>query len=107
MIELPQSGRRLPEVFRRWRVQAQRLALIGGGLVLMVLGIASVPTPVPIGFILFAVGLYLVARGSKRARRSVKRLRRHVPPLSRGLNRLKPRMPNGMRAFIEHSDPGE
>jgi hypothetical protein len=73
---------------------------------MMVLGILTVPTPVPIGFVFFAIGLYLVARGSKRARRSVTYLRRHVPPFSRGLNRIKHRLPPRLQAFIERSDPG-
>lgn len=92
---------------RRLRVAAGRIGLVGSGASLMVLGILTVPTPVPIGFVLFAIGLYLVARGSKWARRSVKHVRRRVPPFSRGLNRLKHRMPDHLRAFIEHSDPGE
>ncbi|PKU25349.1 hypothetical protein CWS72_07055 [Telmatospirillum siberiense] len=71
----------------------------------MILGVLSVPTPVPIGFVLFAVGLYLAARGSKRARRSVKHLRRQVPLLSRGLNSIKHRLPPRLQAFIERSDP--
>jgi hypothetical protein len=88
-------------------VFARRFALVGSGVSMMVLGIVTVPTPVPIGFVFFAVGLYLVARGSKRARRSVKYLRRHVPPLSRGLNRIKSRLPVRFQDFIEQSDPGE
>jgi hypothetical protein len=72
----------------------------------MMLGVLTVPTPVPIGFVLFAVGLYLVARGSKRARRSVKHFRRHVPLFSRGLNTIKHRLPPRLQAFIERSDPG-
>ena len=79
--------------------------MIGSGGLLMILGVLAAPTPVPIGFILFAVGLYLVARGSKRVRRSVKHFRRQVPPFSRGLNRIKHRLPHRLRAFIERSDP--
>ncbi len=92
---------------RRARLIAGRVGLFGSGASLMVLGVLSVPTPVPIGFFFFAAGLYLMARGSKRARRSVKILRRHVPPFSRGLNKVKPHMPKRLRSFIEHSDPGE
>lgn len=92
---------------RRMRVAAQRVTLVGSGASLMVLGVLSVPTPVPIGFVLFAMGLYLIARASKRARHSVKGLRRRVPPFSRGLNRVAHRMPKRLRVFIERSDPGE
>jgi hypothetical protein len=90
---------------RRIQVMVQRVTLLGSGSSLMVLGVLSVPTPVPIGFVLFAAGLYLMARGSKRARHSVKGLRRRVPPFSRGLNSVKHRLPKGLRQFIERSDP--
>lgn len=86
---------------------AKRSALIGVGGVLILAGIASVPTPVPVGFVLFAAGLYFTARGSKMARRGVTWARRRMPPLSRGLNRIKPRLPGAMRRFIEKSDPGQ
>ena len=91
---------------RQFHLLVRRLSLVGSGASLMVLGVLTVPTPVPIGFVFFAVGLYLVARGSKRARRLVKQLRRHVPPRSRGLNRIKHRLPARLQTFIEHSDPG-
>lgn len=92
---------------RRTVLTAKRTALVGMGATCMVAGIASVPSPLPIGFVLFAVGLYFTASGSKMARRGVKWMRRAVPPLSRGLNGLKPRLPAAMRRFIERSDPGE
>ncbi len=90
---------------RRRRIALQRVTLIGSGSTLMILGVLSAPTPVPIGFVLFAVGLYLVARGSKRVRHSVKYFRRQVPPFSRGLNRIRHHLPPRLRAFIERSDP--
>lgn len=107
-MKLPRSKRLWTELRQRrqLRVYARRFSLVGSGASLMMLGILTVPTPVPIGFVLFAVGLYLVARGSKRARRSVKHIRRHVPLLSRGLNAIKHRLPPRLQAFIERSDPG-
>lgn len=90
---------------RRTLLTAKRVALVGAGCTCMVAGIASVPSPLPIGFVLFAMGLYLTARGSKLARRGVKWARRTLPPLSRGLNGIKDRMPVSMRRFIEQSDP--
>lgn len=107
-MKVPQSTGSRAEWWRRRqvRVAARRIGLVGSGASLMVLGMLSVPTPVPIGFVLFAVGLYLVARGSKRARRSVKHLRRQVPILSRGLNAIKHRLPPRLQTFIERSDPG-
>lgn len=85
----------------------RRIGFIGSGLVLMALGVVMAPSPLPIGFILFVVGIYLVARGSRWARRLFKATRRWVPAFSRGLNRVKHRLPRPMRSFIERSDPGE
>jgi hypothetical protein len=90
---------------RRTMLTAKRGALVGVGATCMVAGIASVPSPLPIGFVLFAMGLYFTARGSKLARRGIKWARRHLPPLSRGLNGIKHRLPPAMRRFIERSDP--
>lgn len=87
-------------------VTAKRSALMGTGGVLLVVGIAMVPTPIPVGLVLFAMGLYFLARGSKVARRSIKHFRRRSPRFSRGLNSLKHRLPTHLRAFIERSDPG-
>lgn len=92
---------------RRTVLTAKRTALVGVGATCMVAGVVSVPSPLPIGFVLFAMGLYFAARGSKVARRGVKWMRGAVPPLSRGLNGLKPRLPAAMRRFIERSDPGQ
>lgn len=90
---------------RRTIVTVKRTALVGMGATCMAAGIASVPSPLPIGFVLFAVGLYFAARGSKLARRGVKWARRTLPPFSRGLNGIKHRLPTAMRRFIERSDP--
>jgi len=90
---------------RRRKVVLRRVGFVGSGASLMLLGILSAPTPVPIGFVLFAMGLYMMARGSKTARRSIKHLRRRMPLFSRGLNQAKHRMPAPMRDFIEKSDP--
>lgn len=91
---------------RRTVVTVKRTALVSMGCTCMAAGIASVPSPLPIGFVLFAVGLYFAARGSKVARRGVKWVRRTLPPFSRGLNGIKHRLPIAMRRFIERSDPG-
>lgn len=90
---------------RRTTVTLRRTAYIGMGCTCMIAGIVSVPSPLPIGFLLFAMGLYFTARGSKLARRGVTWARRHLPPMSRGLNSMKPRLPVRMRRFIEQSDP--
>ncbi|HLO77149.1 MAG TPA: hypothetical protein VK196_11910 [Magnetospirillum sp.] len=91
---------------RRTVVTVKRTALVSVGCTCMVAGIASVPSPLPIGFVLFAMGLYFAARGSKVARRGIKWVRHRVPPFSRGLNGIKHRLPVSMRRFVERSDPG-
>lgn len=95
---------------RRWRrrsgLTVKRAALLGTGGTLVVAGMALAPTPIPIGFLLFAVGLYFLARGSRSARTGVKWARARLPRLSRGLNAVKPRLPAGVRRFIETTDPG-
>lgn len=102
----PWQGRARRRLRRRAFVTVKRTALVGMGCTCMVAGIASVPSPIPVGFVLFAMGLYFTARGSKLARRGIKWVRRSVPPFSRGLNGIKHRMPMPMRRFIERSDPG-
>lgn len=91
---------------RRRRVAARRLMLVGSGMLLVPAGLISMPTPVPIGLVLFATGLYFLATGSRRARRVIRGVRRAVPPLSRWLNRIEPRMPRPLRLVIRRSDPG-
>lgn len=91
---------------RRTVVTVKRAVFLGLGVAFMVAGVISVPSPLPIGFVLFAMGLYFAARGSKFARRGVTWVRRILPPLSRALNGVKHRMPLAMRRFIERSDPG-
>jgi hypothetical protein len=107
-VKVPHSPRSRWELRRRRRrrILTKKVSLIGSGGSLMVLGVLSAPLPVPIGFVFFTAGLYLVARGSKRVRHSVKHVRRLIPPLSRGLNGVKHRLPRRLRTFIEHSDPG-
>lgn len=90
---------------RRTALTVKRMALVGMGCTCMVAGVISVPSPLPVGFVLFALGLYFAARGSKLARRGVKWIRRELPPFSRGLNGIKHRVPLPMRRFIERSDP--
>ncbi len=101
----PLFGHRRPAISRRHRVLVRRLSLVGSGSALMVLGMLSVPSPVPVGFVLFVLGLFMTAKGSRRVRRNIKLLRRRVPLFSRSLNHAKRHMPPPVRSFIERSDP--
>lgn len=107
MIPLSRRARlRLQRRFRRRSmVTVKRGALVSTGCTLMAVGILSVPSPLPIGFVLIVIGMAITAQGSKSAGRGFTWIRRRVPRLSHGLNRLKPRMPAAVRRFIEKSDP--
>lgn len=91
---------------RRSTLTLKRGLLLGAGLSLVLLGLATVPTPVPIGAVLIVVGLTFLAKGSRFVLRAVKWARRRSPRLSDGLNRLKPRLPKGIARFVDKSAPG-
>ncbi|MCF8482249.1 MAG: hypothetical protein K9H25_17630 [Rhodospirillum sp.] len=77
--------------------------IVGWGLIL--LGMILAPTPLPLGLLLMAVGLYMVARDSATARRMIRWIRRHIPILDRGLEGLHPRVGKDMKAFIDRTHP--
>lgn len=90
---------------RRRQLNKQRVMLFAGGAVLVLVGIPLTPTPVPLGLLMVAAGLYLMARSSDRVMRGIRSLREAWPVFSSKLNALKPRAPRGLRRFIEQSDP--
>lgn len=82
-----------------------RIVRIIVGWLLVVVGGVLTPTPVPLGLPMLAAGLYLLARDSATVRRGIRRRRKALPMLSRGLDRIKGRMPAGVRGMIEATDP--
>ncbi|WP_413205662.1 PGPGW domain-containing protein [Rhodospirillum sp. A1_3_36] len=90
---------------RRLYVFTQRSLRQVVGWSLIFLGVIVAPTPLPLGLLLMAVGLYMVARDSVVARRMVRWIRRHISPLNKGLEALHPRVSKGMRVFIERTHP--
>ncbi|KPF70898.1 hypothetical protein IP88_11245 [alpha proteobacterium AAP81b] len=76
-----------------------RLAGLSGGVLLMVFGpIIGLPTPGPLGFVLFAAGLALVLRNSRWAKRRYVRHTRRYPRVRRAIDfglrrRGRPRLP--------------
>lgn len=82
-----------------------RIARLAAGWVLIAVGAVTLPTPLPFGLPLLAIGLYLLARDSRAVRRIIRRQRRALPGLSRGLNGIKTRVPGGVRRMIEATDP--
>lgn len=64
-----------------------RLAQISLGALLMVAGpIAALPTPPPVGTVVFAVGLALVLRNSRWAKRRYLRWTRRYPRVRKAVN---------------------
>ncbi len=109
-VRIPRSSPRTLFLRRRRRrlwVRTHRSLRLVIGWLLVILGAILTPTPVPIGLILLALGLYLVAKESMAMRRAVCWLRRRVPRLSRGMNDLKPRVGRGLRHFIDRTDPDQ
>lgn len=88
----------------RWllRSRPMRIAQIGLGALLMVAGpIAAIPTPPPVGIVLFALGLALVLRNSRWAKRRYLRWTRGYPRVRKavdfGLRRKQEAAPAGRR----------
>ncbi|WP_142848848.1 PGPGW domain-containing protein [Telmatospirillum sp. J64-1] len=100
------SGARARRRRRVIAVRSKRVVLLSSGSTLVVAGVATIPTPVPIGLLLIVLGLYFLARGSKTSRRAIPALRRRMPFFSRSLNVIGHRLPKPLRQFIERSDPG-
>lgn len=73
----------------RWvmRSRPMRLAQIGlGGLLMLAAPIAAIPTPPPVGTVVFAVGLALVLRNSRWAKRRYLRWTRSYPRVRKAVD---------------------
>lgn len=83
----------------------RRAAGIGGGLVLLVVGLITWPMPIPVGLILIAFGLVLLAQESQVARTAIRWTRTRLPALDRAMHRAAPRLPSPLRAVIHLTTP--
>lgn len=72
-----------------------------GAAVCLVLGLATVWTPIPVGLPLIALGLGLLLTTSRRFVAFVGGLRFRNPGLSAWLRRAEPYLPSRMRAALE------
>ncbi len=88
----------------RWllRSRPMRIAQIGlGGLLMAAAPIAAIPTPPPVGIVVFAIGLALVLRNSRWAKRRYLRWTRRYPRVRKavdfGLRRKQVKRPAGQR----------
>ncbi len=95
-----QAGRR-----PRRRRPIARLAGAIAGWVLLIVGIITTPTPIPIGLVLVAFGLFLLARDSRMARRGIRALRSRFATLDNSLSRLSSRLPRAVRTVIRRTAP--
>lgn len=82
-----------------------RLGRLSAGWVLLVVGLITAPTPLPIGLPLIALALGLLARDSERVRRAVRWVRGRVGALDRGLRRIEPKLPRPVVWVLHATDP--
>lgn len=94
------SRRFSPSGFFRALVRAEPLRvfqIVLGGLLMLVAPIIGIPTPGPLGIIIFSFGFALVLRNSRWARRNYMRYTRRYPRVRKavdfGLRRKRGRRP--------------
>jgi hypothetical protein len=84
-----------------------RLVSIAAGVVLVIVGLITWPMPIPVGFILTALGVFLLARDSVIARNAIRRARERWPALDRTICRVAARLPHSARRVIRSTAPEE
>ncbi|MDJ0894233.1 MAG: hypothetical protein QNJ92_03760 [Alphaproteobacteria bacterium] len=80
--------------------------LLAIGWLCVIVGLISLPTPLPLGAILFAVGLPILYRESRLIRRAVLAVGQRFPGLSRMLRRALQRSTAAARAWAESRPAG-
>ncbi len=80
--------------------------LLSVGWACVVAGVISLPTPLPLGAILFAVGLPILYRESRLVRRSVIALGRRFPGPNRVVRRVLRRGTAAVQGWAESRPPG-
>ena len=78
---------------------------LGAGWFLVVTGAIIAPTPVPIGLIMVAVGLAILATESRFIRNALRQARRRFPAFCAKLREVKHRVPGFARRVIDETDP--
>ena len=84
-----------------------RLVSIAVGVVLVIVGLITWPMPIPVGFILTTLGLFLLARDSEMARNAIRRARERWPALDRAICRVAARLPHSAQKVIRSTAPKE
>lgn len=75
------------------------------GSVLVVFGVVLFPMPIPVGLIMIAFGLLLLAPYFKPVQNVVRHLRRKSEVVDRNLRKIKRRCPPVIRTAIEKTAP--
>lgn len=83
----------------------KRLFLLTFAVIFLILGIISVPTPLPIGFIFFAIGIALLVMSSLTVRRMLQKARTRYPRFNRQLLKIGPYLPHSLRQALNVSAP--
>jgi|GEM_PF-1852676 len=82
-----------------------RLVRLGSGAVLLPVGIVLGISPIPVGFILIPLSLYLLAGESETARRGIRWVRHHIPPLNRSMLAVAHHLPERVMQMIHDTAP--
>lgn len=75
------------------------------GSVLVLFGMVLFPMPIPVGLIMIALGLLLLAPYFKPVQMLVRRLRRKSETVDRSLRKIKGKCPPVIRTAIEKTAP--
>ena len=82
-----------------------RWVRLGAGWFLVVTGAIITPTPVPIGLIMVAIGLGILATESHFVRNGLRRVRRRFPGFCARQRQIRHRVPGFARRVIDETDP--
>jgi len=75
------------------------------GSILVLFGIVLFPMPIPVGLIMIALGLAMLAPYFKPIQKLVRHIRRKSPMVDRNMVRFKDRCPKVIRTTIEKTNP--
>ena len=89
----------------RLRRASARFVRVVVGVMLVVLGLLSVPTPLPIGFVLSIVGLAVLAAEAIWIANLTRWLRARAPAFSTMLDTMALRLPDAVRKFVDDTRP--
>lgn len=98
----PSSGK---DGRRRRSGPVLRVVRLTIGSLLLVVGVVVWILPVPLGFLIVAGALYLLASESETVRAGIRGVRRRLPMLDKGMRAIAHRLPRGVMHMIRDTDP--